>query len=77
MVQALVSLSDEVNQVVNIVKARHRLRTKSEAIELVVRAYAVELMEPELRPEYVRKLRRLEKQKIVPIADFAKHYGLD
>jgi len=34
-------------------------------------------MEPELRPEYARKLKRLEKQRIVPIADFAQHYDLD
>ena len=77
MVQALVRLTPEANQVLNIVKARHNLRTKAEAIELVTRAYALELLEPELRPEYVRKLRRLEKQRSLPVPDFDERYAAD
>ncbi len=76
MVQSLVTLSDETNQVLNVVKAAHGLRTKSEAIELVTRAYAAELLEPELRPEYIRKLRRIEKQRSTRVRDFGARYGL-
>ena len=69
-------LREETNRVLNVVKAKHGLRTKSEAIELVIRAYAEELLEPELRPEYVERLKGIEKERSVAIRDFAKRYGL-
>jgi hypothetical protein len=76
MVQALVDLREETNRVLNVVKAKHGLRTKSEAIELVIRAYAEELLEPELRPEYVERLKGIEKERSATVRDFAKRYGL-
>jgi len=75
MVQSLVTLSEDANRVLNVVKAKHGLRTKSEAIELVTRAYADELLEPELRPEYVEKLKRIEKERSIRVRSFAKRYG--
>jgi len=76
MVQSLVELSEDTNRVLNVVKAKHGLRTKSEAIELVTQAYAEELLEPELRPEYVEKLRKIEKERSIPVRSFAKRYGV-
>ena len=76
MVQSLVELSEDANRVLNVVKAKHGLRTKSEAIELVTRAYAEELLEPELRPEYVEKLKKIEKEPAIPVRNFGKRYGL-
>ena len=76
MVQSLVRLSEDANRVLNVVKAKHGLRTKSEAIELVTRAYAEELLEPELRPEYVERLREVEKEKSIPVRSFARRYGV-
>ena len=76
MVQSLVKISEDTNRVLNVVKAKHGLRTKSEAIELVTRAYAEELLEPELRPEYVEKLKAIEKERTIPVGSFAKKYGL-
>ncbi len=76
MVQSLVTLSEDANRVLNVVKAKHGLRTKSEAIELVTRAYAEELLEPELRPEYVERLRRIEKERSTAVRDFSKRYGI-
>ncbi len=76
MVQALVKLSEDANRVLSIVKAKHGLRTKSEAIELVTRAYAEELLEPELRPEYVEKLEKIEGERAIRVRSFAKRYGL-
>lgn len=75
MVQSLVTLSEDANRVLNIVKAKHGLRTKSEAIELVARAYAEELLEPELRPEYVERLRKAKGERSIPVRSFAKRYG--
>lgn len=63
MVQAMIEIPEEVNQILNIVKARYNLKDKSEAIARVVAEYGVEMLEPELRPEYVEKLKKLEKEK--------------
>jgi len=62
MVQAMIEIPKEVNQLLNIVKARYNLKTKSEAIARVVLEYGAEVLEPELRPEFIEKLRKLEKK---------------
>ena len=74
MVQALVSLKEETNKVLNIVKAKHGLKDKAEAIEFVVNKF-VELEEPELKPEFIERIRKAEKGKFIKVKDFAKHYG--
>ncbi len=63
MVQAMVEIPKEANQILNIVKAKHNLKTKSEAISLVVIEYGSRLLEPKLRPEYLEKLSKLNKEK--------------
>ena len=75
MVQAVVTLSEDINRVLNVVKAKYGLRTKSEAIEAVVKAYARELLEPELRPEYVGKLEKIARERTIRIPSFRKRYG--
>jgi len=60
MVQAMIEIPKEANQVLNIVKARFGLKTKSEAIAKVVIEYGAEILEPELRPEYIEKLKKIE-----------------
>ena len=62
MVQAMINISEDANQILNIVKAKHNLKDKSEAIERVVLDYGEDLMEPELRPEFIEKIKRLEKE---------------
>ena len=62
MVQAMIEIPKEVNQVLNIVKARFGLKTKSEAIARVVIEYGSEILEPDLRPEYIEKLKKIEKE---------------
>ena len=62
MVQAIINISKDANQILNIVKAKHNLKDKSEAIELVTMEYGEDLMEPELRPEYIEKIKRIEKE---------------
>ncbi|TLZ52869.1 MAG: DUF2683 domain-containing protein [Methanobacteriota archaeon] len=76
MVQSLIELSEDTNRVLNVIKAKHGLRTKSEAIELVTQAYAEELMEPELRPAYAKKLEKIDGERSVPVRNFGKRYGL-
>ena len=65
MKQARVKMSDRTNQVLNIVKAKYNLKDKSAAIELVVARFEREMLEPELRPEYIEKMEMIHKEKPV------------
>jgi len=58
----MINISEDANQVLNIVKARFNLKDKSEAIERVVLNYGGDLLEPELRPEFIQKIRQIEKE---------------
>ena len=66
MVQAIVNLGESEDRVLNIVKGKYGLKNKSEAVNLVIDRFEQEFLEPELRPEYVEKLQRLEKEKGIP-----------
>jgi hypothetical protein len=63
MVQALVELDENTNRVLNVVKAKYGLRDKGQAIQIVVEKYIKEENEPELRPEYLKKLQKIRKGK--------------
>jgi len=65
MKQARVKMSDRTNQVLNIVKAKYNLKGKSAAIELVVARFESEMLEPELKPEYIEKMERIHQEKPV------------
>ncbi|MFO7619204.1 MAG: DUF2683 family protein [Thermoplasmata archaeon] len=77
MVQAVVNLNEHENRILNIIKGKYGLRNKSEAISVVISEYEKELLEPELRPEYVEKLKKREKEPTVKVKDFRKHFGLN
>ena len=80
MVQAIVNISENTNHILNIVKARYNLKDKSEAIEKVVLSYGGELLEPELRPEFIQKIGQVSQEKTVKIGTlnkFSKRYGLN
>ncbi len=77
MVQALVKLDDNTNRVLNIVKAKFGFKDKGEAIKFVVSEYVEYENEPELRPEFVKKIQEIQKQKSIRVDDFTKRYGLN
>ncbi len=78
MVQALVTLDENTNRVLSTVKAKYSLKDKGEAIAFVVNHYIEEVNEPELRPEYIKKLERIRKRnKFVRVDNFAEYFGLD
>ena len=58
----MIEIPKEVNQILNIVKARYNLKTKSEAIARIVIECGGNILEPELRPEYLEKLKKIEKE---------------
>ncbi len=61
MVKAIINIKDETNRVLNIVKAKYGLRDKSEAINMIAEQYEEYILEPQLKPEYVEKIKSLEK----------------
>ena len=63
MVQAIIKIDEHTNQVLNIVKAKFGLKDKSSAIEVVVGKYEEEILEPQLKPEYAEKIKKIQKQK--------------
>ena len=77
MVQALINLNNNINRVLNIIKAKYDLKDKSEAIEFVVNKYIEFENEPELRSEFIEKMKKIKKEKSIRVDDFAKRHELD
>lgn len=65
MVQMLVELKERQDRVLNIVKAKFGLKNKSEAVTLVLNVYENSFLEPELKPEYLKKLEKIKKGKYI------------
>jgi hypothetical protein len=77
MVNALVQIDYNTNKVLNIVKAKYGLKNKAEAIQFVVNGFVEYENEPELRPEFIKKMDEIGRQKSIRVEDFAKRYGLE
>ena len=69
MVQAIIDIEDHTNRVLNIVKAKFGLKDKSAAINMMAQQYEQEMLEPELRPEYLRKIQKIQKEKGIRFKD--------
>ena len=76
MVKAIVDISQRTNRIINVIKAKYDLRDKSQAINRIVEEFEEFILEPELKPEYVEKLRRIQREKTIKIKDFEKEFGL-
>ena len=77
MVKAIIDIGKETNRILNMVKAEFDLKDKSQAIDRLAAEYGkLVRLEPEVRPEYMRKLMKLRKGKHVMVKDFAKEFGL-
>jgi len=77
MVQAFVNLKEGTNRILNILKAKYGLNDKSEAIDLMAQQYKQEILEPELRPAYIKKAKKIMKEEPITIGnpdDFKKRY---
>ena len=74
MPKAVIFLGEHENRIVNIIKEKYGLSNKSEAITYIINQYEKEIMEPELQPECVEKIREIQKEKPVNINDFRKHF---
>ena len=77
MTQALITLNENINRVLNIVKAKYDLKDKSQTIEYIVKKFIEYENEPELKPEFIKKINKIKKEKSIRVDDFAKRYGFD
>ena len=62
MVQAIINLDEHKDRVLQIIKGKYGLKNKSEAVNLAIEKFEEEFLEPELRPEYIEKIRNIEKK---------------
>ena len=62
MVKAIIDIDKRTNTILNIVKAKFGLNDKSQAIDMMAKQYEEEILESQLRPEYVNKLERIKKE---------------
>jgi len=72
MPKAMVQISQKANRILNIVKAKYELKDKSQAINKIAEEFGEVLLEPQLKPEYVRKLRKIEKEGTISEEEFEK-----
>ena len=61
-----INLEEKEDRVLNIVKGKFGLKNKSEAITLIINEYEQEFLEPELRPEFIEEMKKIEKEKGIP-----------
>jgi hypothetical protein len=72
MVQAMINIDENTNRVLNIIKAKHGLKDKSQAINFVVSSYEQQILEPSLRPEYRKEISKIMKSKHVSKEEMEK-----
>ena len=80
MVQAIINIDEKTNRILNILKAKYGLKDKSKAIDLMAQQYEEVVLEPELRPEYIKKAKKIMKEKPVKVGtpkDLRKIMGLN
>ncbi|MBI2043151.1 DUF2683 family protein [Candidatus Pacearchaeota archaeon] len=77
MVRALIELDENLNRVLNLIKAKYGFKDKSEAINFVVSKYIDDEAEPDLRPEFIEKMRKRQLEPTIKITNFKKHFGLN
>ena len=62
MVQIQVNLGEHEDRLLTIVKGKYGLKNKAEAVNFVIGRFE-ESLEPEIRPEYLKKLEKIRKGK--------------
>ncbi len=72
MPKAMVQISEKANRVLNILKAKYDLSDKSQAINKMAEEFSKVLLEPQLRPEYVKKLKKIEEEGTISKEEFER-----
>ncbi len=75
MVKAIIEIDDRTNRILNILKAKHGLKDKSQAINLMAQQFEACVMEPALRPEFIESLKASQTERTIKVKDFAERYS--
>ena len=77
MAQMQIKLEEHEDRILTIVKGKYGLKNKSDAVKFVIDKFEEDMLEPQLRPEYVQKLQKIEKtgkfKSYKSIAELRKH----
>lgn len=78
MAQAIINIDDHTKKILDIIKAKYSLKDESAAIELMATQYEEEILEPELRPEFVDKMKNIMREEPIDVGtieDLRARYG--
>lgn len=64
MPQAIIKLGEFEDRILTMVRGQYGLKNKSEAVNFLIGKYAKDYHEPQLKPEYIEKLTKLENEGI-------------
>jgi len=68
MVKAIIEIPERENRILNIIKGKYGFKNKEQAFIFLLREYEQNL-EPEIRPEFIKEMERIGKQKGIPFKD--------
>ncbi len=71
MTQAIITLGEYEDRILNIVKGKYGLKNKSDTVNFIIDKYEEGFLEPELKPEYIEELEKIKKGK------FKKYSSID
>ena len=73
------SIKEKTSHTISVIKrkAKEDLNDKSDAINLIVEIYGKEMLEPELRPEFIKELLESQNQKTVKVKNWNEHFDLN
>ena len=78
MVQAIINIDDRTSKILSIIKDKYGLKDESAAIDFIVAEYEEEILEQELKPEFVEKMKEIMKEgpiDVGTIKDLRARYG--
>jgi hypothetical protein len=79
MVKAIIDIDVSTNRILSIIKAEFGLKDKSQAINVMAREYEELVFEPKVKPSYLKRLKKIEKERTIKIGtleDFRKMYDI-
>ena len=68
MVKAIIEIPERENRILNVVKGKYGFKNKQQAFIFLIQKYEQNL-EPEIRPEFVKEMKLIEKAKGIPFKD--------
>ncbi len=70
MVSSVFNLGERESRILAIVKGKYGFKNKSDAVNFVIDKFESEFLEPELRPEFIKKMEKIKSEKVTSYEDF-------